>query len=150
MRITVIGGTGFIGSYVVARLAAEHEVTVVHRGKHSAALPANARYVIGDRDRLADLAAAFERHRPDVVLDMIAGDERHARAVVGCFRGIAGRLVTTSSIDVYRAYEIALGLAPGPLEPTPLTEESPLRTALYPYRDRPAGSVPFDWDMSKT
>src|ERR1039458_10088652 len=43
------------------------------------------------------------------------------------------------------AYEIALGLAPGPLEPVPLTEESPLRTTLHPYRNRPAGSIPFDW-----
>jgi nucleoside-diphosphate-sugar epimerase len=27
----------------------------------------------------------------------------------------------------------------------PLTEESPLRTTLHPYRNRPAGSIPFDW-----
>ena len=145
MRIIVIGGTGFIGSHVVARLAAEHEVTVVHRGKHSGALPPSVHRVIGDRDRLAELAAAFRRQPPDVVLDTIAGDERQARAVVDAFRGIAGRLVTTSSMDVYRAYEIALGLAPGPLEPVPLTEESPLRTTLHPYRNRPAGSIPFDW-----
>jgi len=144
VRIIVIGGTGFIGSHVVARLAAEHEVTVVHRGKHAAALP-RVDYITGDRDRPAELAAVFRRRTPDVVLDMIAGDERQARAVVDAFRGIAGRLVTTSSIDVYRSYEIALGLAPGPLEPVPLTEESPVRTALHPYRNRPAGSIPFDW-----
>jgi nucleoside-diphosphate-sugar epimerase len=145
MRIVVIGGTGFIGSYVVAQLAAEHEVTVVNRGKHSCAVPPSVRHLTGDRDRLPELAAVFLRQSPDVVLDMIAGDERHARAVVDAFRGVARRLVTTSSIDVYRAYEIGLGLSPGPLEPVPLTEESPLRTVLHPYRDRPAGSVPFDW-----
>lgn len=153
MRIVVIGGTGFIGSHAVALLAADHEVTVVSRGKHSGALPASVHHVIGDRDRLGELAAEFRRQPPDVVLDMIAGDELHARAVVDAFRGISRRLVTTSSIDVYRAYEIALGLAPGPLEPVPLTEESPLRTTLHPLRGRPAGSIPFDWvtpDYDKT
>lgn len=145
MRITVIGGTGFIGSHVVALLAEHHEVIVVHRGKHSATLPATVRTVIGDRDNLAALAATFRLQSPEVVLDMIAGDEHQARAVVDVFRGIAGRLVTTSSMDVYRAYEIALGLTAGPPEAVPLTEESPLRTTLHPYRNRPAGSVPFDW-----
>jgi nucleoside-diphosphate-sugar epimerase len=145
MRITVIGGTGFIGSHVVARLAEQHEVTVVHRGKHAGALPSSVHHIIGDRDNLAGLAIEFRRQPPEVVLDMIAGDERQARAVVDAFRGIAGRLVTTSSIDVYRAYEIALGLAAGPPEPVPLTEESPLRTTLHPYRNRPVGSIPFDW-----
>lgn len=144
-RIVVIGGTGFIGSHVVARLAAHHDVTVVHRGKHPVSLPASVKGVIGDRDRLGDLAAEFRREPPKVVLDMISGDERHARAVVDAFRGVAGRLVTISSMDVYRAYEVALGLTSGPLEPVPLTEDSPLRTVLHPYRDRPTGSVPFDW-----
>ncbi len=137
----------------VARLAQEHEVTVLHRGRHAAALPANVRHLIGDRDRLAEHAAEFRRQPPDVVLDMISGDERQARAVVDAFRGVARRLVTASSMDVYRAYEIALGLAPGPLEPVPLTEDSPLRTKLYPFADRPEVSVPFDWvtpDYDKT
>ena len=145
MRIIVIGGTGFIGSHVVAHLAAEHAVTVINRGRHAAALPPSVNHIMGDRDKLTDLAAVFRRQPPDVVLDTIAGDQRQARAVVDAFRGIAPRLVTTSSIDVYRAYEIALGLAPGPLEPVPLTEESPLRATLHPYRNRPTGSIPFDW-----
>ncbi|HTT63210.1 MAG TPA: NAD-dependent epimerase/dehydratase family protein [Bryobacteraceae bacterium] len=145
MRIVIIGGTGFIGSYVAARLAEEHDVTVLHRGRHSGALPDSVHHLVGDRDRLIGLDPEFRRRPPDVVLDMIAGDERQARAVVDAFRGIAGRLVTTSSIDVYRTYEISLGLAQGPLEPVPLTEDSPLRTTRHPFRNRPAGSVPFDW-----
>ena len=64
MRIVVIGGTGFIGSRVVERLALQHEVIVVHRGKHAppaASSGASARYITGDRDRLAEHAAEFQR-----------------------------------------------------------------------------------------
>jgi len=145
VRILAIGGSGFIGAHVVARLASDHDVTVLHRGKHSPPLPPSVRHLIGDRDNLAEHAAEFRRQPPDVVLDMIAGDERHARVVVDAFRGLAGRLVSTSSMDVYRSYEVALGLTRGPLVPVPLTEDSPLRTVRHPYRDRPAGSIPFDW-----
>jgi nucleoside-diphosphate-sugar epimerase len=42
--------------------------------------------------------------------------------------------VAISSQDVYRAYDALRGLASGPPDPVPLTEESPLRERLYPYR----------------
>jgi nucleoside-diphosphate-sugar epimerase len=145
MRVAVIGGTGFIGSQVVARLATEHEVTVLHRGRRSASFPSSVRQLIGDRDRLAEHAATFRSPPPDVVLDMISGDERHARTVVDAFRGLSGRLVTVSSMDVYRTYEIALGLAAGAPEPLPLTEDSSLRAVLYPYREHNRASAVFDW-----
>jgi nucleoside-diphosphate-sugar epimerase len=144
MRIFVVGGTGFIGARVVERLASQQDVTVLHRGKHAPPLPASVRRIAGDRGRLAEHAAEFRRWPPDVVLDMISGDEHQARAVVDTFQGIARRLITVSSMDVYRSYEIALGLTPGPLEPLPLTEDSPLRTTLYPYRNRDLSSI-FDW-----
>jgi nucleoside-diphosphate-sugar epimerase len=145
MRILVIGGTGFIGTRVIERLAPEHEVTVLHRGKHAPLLPANVRHIAGDRNHLSEHAAAIHAVRPDVVLDMIASDEHQARAVVEAIRGIAPRLVTISSIDVYRVYEVGIRLVPGPLEPVPLTEDSPLRTVLYPARNIPAMSAIFDW-----
>jgi len=117
VRVLVIGGTGFIGTRVVERLAPEHEVTVLHRGKHTPSLPVSVRRTVGDRDRLADHAEEFRRWPPDVVLDMISGDEHQARAVVDAFQGMARRLVTVSSMDVYRSYEISLGLTTGPLVP---------------------------------
>src|SRR5580692_11214745 len=144
MRILVVGGTGFIGARVIERLAPEHDVTVLHRGKHMPPLPASVRRIAGDRNRLAEHAAELRRWPPDVVLDMISGDEHQARAVVDTFRGIARRLVTVSSMDVYRSYEIALGLTAGPLEPLPLAEDSPLRSILYPYGNRDLSNI-FDW-----
>ena len=50
---------------------------------------------------------------------------------------------------MYRAYGVFLGLEPGPIEPTPLTEESPLRTALFPYRKQAQGPDDFFHDYDK-
>jgi len=49
-------------------------------------------------------------------------------------RDVAPRVIAISSMDVYRAWGVLHGAEPGPLEPLPLTEDSPLRTVrrLYP------------------
>jgi nucleoside-diphosphate-sugar epimerase len=49
------------------------------------------------------------------------------------FRGHAQRVVAISSMDVYRACGVLHGSEPGPLEPLPLTESSPVRTKLQTY-----------------
>jgi nucleoside-diphosphate-sugar epimerase len=140
----MIGGTGFIGSRVAARLAADHDVTILHRGKRNPALPDSVRLLTGDRNRLAEHAAEFRACAPDVVLDMISGDEHQARAVVDAFRGVAHRLVTASSMDVYSVYDSLLGRAAGPVDSTPLKEDSPLRTTRYPARNTALSAI-FDW-----
>jgi nucleoside-diphosphate-sugar epimerase len=142
MRILVIGGTRFIGPRLVRRLVAVgHEVAVFHRGQTTAALPPSVRHLFGDRHRLADHVDEFRRLSPDVVVDMIPFTEEDALSVVETFRGVAGRLVTISSGDVYRAYGVFTRLEPGPPEPTPIKEDSPLRQVLFPYR---AGAKPGD------
>lgn len=52
------------------------------------------------------------------------------------FRGLARRVVAISSCDVYRAYGRMIGIEDGPIEPMPLTEDSPVREKLYPYRGK--------------
>ena len=42
-----------------------------------------------------------------------------------------------SSGDVYRANDILFRRVEGAIEPTPLTESSPLRERFYPYRGIP-------------
>src|SRR5262249_45097526 len=51
LDILVLGGTGFIGPYIVRYAASRgHRVTIFTRGKHDADLPASVTRLIGDRD----------------------------------------------------------------------------------------------------
>lgn len=135
VRILIIGGTRFVGPYVVWRLCEMgHVPTLFHRGHTHADLPAGVQHVLGDRHRLTDYVDEFEPLAPRVVLDMIPLGEQDARMVVKVFGGIVQRVVAISSQDVYRAYGKLIRIESGPLEPVPLTEDAPLRQKLYPYR----------------
>jgi nucleoside-diphosphate-sugar epimerase len=135
VKVLVIGGTRFIGPAVVKRLLeAGWEVCLFHRGQTKAELPQGVEEILGDRREFRASARALGKVRPDIVLDMIPRDERDAEGVMETFRGVARRVVAVSSQDVYRAYGRLIGTEPGPPDPTPLTEESPLREKLRPYR----------------
>ncbi|MGH7456026.1 MAG: NAD-dependent epimerase/dehydratase family protein, partial [bacterium] len=137
MRIFIIGGTRFIGPFVVRQLVEQgHEVTVFHRGQTKADLSKAVRFIYGDRKKLHAFKTDLEQYSPQVVLDMAPYTEQEAQAVVQTFKGLAERVVIISSQDVYRAYERVRRTNPGPPDPVPLTEESPLRETLYPYRQR--------------
>ncbi len=128
MRILVIGGTGFIGPHLLAALdRLGHQVAVFHRRKSTKELPAGVRHMIGDRADLPGYADDFRDFAPEVVVDLILSSARQAEATMSTFAGIARRLVAVSSMDVYRACGVLHRTEPGPLEPVPLTEESPLR-----------------------
>ena len=136
MQILVIGGTGFVGPHVVRRLVeGNHQVTVFHRGRTEADLPASVAHLHGDRARLDDVAGDLRRLAPEVVLDTRPLSEADARIVVAAMTGIAQRLVAISSVDVYRAFARLNRTEPGAPDPVPLTEEGPLRETLYPYRE---------------
>ena len=144
MNILVLGGTDFIGAHAVRRLASlGHEVTVFHRGQTEAELPESVQHIHGDRKRLGEYREVFERLEPEAVLDTLAMTEEDAKSVVQMFQNITQRLVVLSSGDVYRAYGRLIQHDPGPPDPTPLTEESPLRDKLYPYRESADSSE--DW-----
>jgi nucleoside-diphosphate-sugar epimerase len=145
MRVLLIGGNGFIGPHVVGALRdAGHETVVFHRGGPTAATAdrepdvrghdaAGSRELFGDRRRLADYRDQLRALRADVVVDLILSSGRQARQLMDVFRGAAGRVVALSSCDVYRACGVLHGSEPGPLEPVPLAEQSPLRTKLQTY-----------------
>lgn len=132
MRALIIGGTGFIGPHIARRfLDRGHEVTVLHRGETEADLPAEVPHIH------ADIASLPDKHNleADTVIHVCAMTQEDAENALRLFRGRVGKLVVLSSGDVYRAYGVLRGTETGQLEPMPITEDSRLRTALYPYRE---------------
>lgn len=159
MKVLLLGGTGFIGPFVVRLLLRQgHEAAVFSRNAASADLPESVQRISGNRANLAEPRDLFRRFAPDVVVDFILSSERQARASMDCFRGIAKRIVALSSGDVYRACAILHRTESGPLQPTPLTEESELRAgsgvyspetlervrAFYPWLDDEYDKIPVE------
>ncbi|WP_375475516.1 NAD-dependent epimerase/dehydratase family protein [uncultured Nostoc sp.] len=148
MKILIIGGTNFIGPPVVCQLIAMgHEVSIFHRGKTTTNLPPGVQEILGDRFHLLEMKSKFKQLSPQVVVDMIAYNEQDALTLTNTFEGIAQRVVVISSMDVYRAYDVLWGKE-FDVVPVPLTEDSPLRQQLYPYRKMPSRpiAVPIDYE----
>ena len=151
-RVLILGGTRFIGAHVARRMFdAGAAVTVFHRGKsENPVLPA----VTHIRDAAAEypILAYPQSVRArdwDVVIAMVTMGEADARAAVDAFTRRAGRLVLISSGDVYRAYGRLTRHEPGEPDPVPLTEDAPLRGALYPYRAQAAALGAYAQDYEK-
>jgi nucleoside-diphosphate-sugar epimerase len=144
MRILVIGGTSFIGPAVINRLSEQgHDITIFHRGQTEADLPSTIRHIHAGEGQFPvtfspDAINEFRRFAPDVVLHMVLLGEQDARETVNTFKGMARRLVMISSQDVYQAFGRVNRQESGPPEALPITEDSPLREHLYPYRSEPA------------
>ena len=135
MRVLIIGGTSFTGPHVARSLIADgHSVTVFHRGQTNSAFLPDVNRIYGERRDLLDFREEFKRLAPDVVLDMVCFTEQDARDVMRTFKGVAGRVVTPSSGDVYRAYGRLLRLEAGSPDGQLLNEDSPLRESRYPHR----------------
>ena len=132
MKIMTIGATGFIGRHVVSQLIhSGHEVAVLHRGKTPLPAHWSVTEFLGDRATLPNLGV--RAWKPNVVVDMILSSAKQAQATVEAFSGVARRIVAISSGDVYRAMAVLHRLDTGPLQPTPLTEDSPLRLQSQTY-----------------
>src|SRR5258705_4024869 len=133
MRILLIGGNGFIGSPLPCQLkAGAHSVGICHRSANNTQ-PEEA-IIRGDRNRLSDSLEQIQRFSPDVIVDLILSSGEQARQLMSVSSKVAQRVIAISSMDVYRAWGVLVQSEPGPLEPLPITEGSPVRSnrQLYP------------------
>jgi len=132
MKILLIGGSGFIGQFAAQQFQqGGHNVTVFHRGKTAA--PQGTEEIFGDRQFLQDHQPEFRRQKFDVVVDFVLSSGRQAQQLMDTFRGIAGRAVALSSMDVYRAWGVFYKTEHCGLQELPLTEDSALRTSTITY-----------------
>lgn len=149
MRVLILGGTAFTGPHIARELRqAGHEVGVFHRGKTETVLPEGVRDLRGDIKLLLDHTSELRGFEPEVVIHMVTVTAQDAWNCLTVFRGVARRIIVITSQDVYRAYGRLIRKEEGPPDPTPLSEDAPLRTKLYPYREPGGGADQpyFDYD----
>jgi 2'-hydroxyisoflavone reductase len=97
MRVLVIGGSGFIGNQLVAKLASHgHQVSSL--GLTQPTTPVRA--LIGDRN---DPLVLHEALRPDydAVIDLVAFEPNQTTALVAASKGRSGRIIHLSTASVY-------------------------------------------------
>lgn len=99
MKVFVIGGTQFIGRFLVQELLGRgHDVTVFHRGKTNQGLFSGVTEVLGDRNE------GFEGIGDsswDVVVDTCAYYPSQVRSAISAFADRAAHYVFVSTISVY-------------------------------------------------
>jgi nucleoside-diphosphate-sugar epimerase len=147
VRILLIGGNGFIGRRVSEEFAkSNHAVTVLHRSKNPSLWRGDVDEIIGDANHLVEHRHELQRLSPDVVVNFVLSSGRQVEEMMLTLRGIAGRVVAISSMDVYRACGILHRTESGDLQALPLTEESELRTQpAYSPEQVEMGKKIFSW-----
>lgn len=103
MRILILGGTRFLGRYLVeSALARGHEVTTFTRGQHDPAAFPMVTNLVGDRDGRLD---ALRGGRWGAVIDTSGYLPRDVRASAELLAPTVGHYTFVSSISVYANFE---------------------------------------------
>ncbi|WP_106848676.1 NAD-dependent epimerase/dehydratase family protein [Blastococcus sp. Marseille-P5729] len=143
MRVTVLGGTGFIGRAISRRLLRRgHQVLLVHRGLAEPSELGGAEHLHVNRESLLDVRASLCSFSPDAVVDCYALTRADAAQAVAAFRGLPA--VVLSSQDVYAAWS---GFVTDTrVSDGPLSENAPLRKSRYLYAESAPPGVPRDYE----
>lgn len=100
--IAVIGGTRFFGKILVQDLLDKgHQVTLITRGNQKDDFGTAVTRLTADANDGASLTAAVAGHAFDVVHHQVCYSPIAAAAAVAAFTGRTGKLVMTSSMEVY-------------------------------------------------
>lgn len=120
MRVTVIGGSGHIGTYLTPRLVeAGHAVTCVSRAQREPYLPHIAWREVEQRtmDRGAEtFGRSLREFKPDVVIDLICYTLESAQNLVEALEGCVQQFLHCGTVWVH-----------GPGVEVPVSEEEPRR-----------------------
>jgi nucleoside-diphosphate-sugar epimerase len=128
VRVVILGGTRFVGRAIVAALAADHALLVVHRGDHEPPDLPEVEHLHVARADLGRARAELEAFGADAVVDVGAMNGDDARAAADALPGSLRRIVI-SSMDVYRAYEALHSNRQ--TDAVPLDEGAPLRSRRH-------------------
>ncbi|MBV8278833.1 MAG: NAD-dependent epimerase/dehydratase family protein [Verrucomicrobia bacterium] len=150
MRVLIIGGTRFIGRHIASTLIRTgHSVCLFHRGSTPLEGLDGVSEILGEKENLPSYRERFRDFHPEVIIDCIGYTETDGRRLIETFAGWIPRLIFLSSCDVYRAHAVLHRATDDPVQATPLTEESPLRTNVYPYRKYASGPEDWRYDYDK-
>ncbi len=142
MRITVLGGTRFIGRAIVEELhAAGDELLIVHRGQLEPVDMPEVDHLHCARAELADHQRELVAFDPQAVVDCRALTRADAEIALRVLPDVERRIVI-SSVDVYRAFGALNNERE--TDPVPLDEDSPVRPDRYPYRGMLPGMDDYD------
>jgi len=84
MKIAVLGGTRFIGPFIVRKLVRlGHQVEVYHRGTTPCEFSDAVRHVTTDRHIKGQTAAALRENRPNAIIDMCGFQSHELEEAVG-------------------------------------------------------------------
>ncbi|CRK58562.1 Isoflavone_redu, Isoflavone reductase [Alloactinosynnema sp. L-07] len=102
-NVCVIGGTRFFGKFLVRELMAHgHHVTVLTRGRTGDPFGETVDRLTADANDVDQLGAAVAGREFDTVIHQMCYSPVAALAAAKAFDGRVGRLVMTSTIEVYR------------------------------------------------